>query len=252
MDNRFTIPTAEPFLFPGGETGVVLIHGFTGAPKEMRPMGEALHQRGLTVLGVRLAGHATQPEDLIRTHWQDWMTSVEDGINLLHDSCRHIFYAGLSLGGALALTTAARIPPKGVIAMSALFSLPQDWRLIIARPLSRIVPMIGKDPTPDMGPDEAHRHVDYPAYPTRSIAEVNDLTRFMHAQLPAVKAPVLLVNSKDDPTVPLSQAESFKQLLKNSKVEQLILEKSGHVITEGEERELIFETVYQFIQKHSK
>jgi carboxylesterase len=215
-------------------------------------MGEALHQRGLTVLGVRLAGHATRPEDLIHTRWQDWMVSVEDGINLLRDSCEHIFYAGLSLGGALALTTAARIQPSGVIAMSALFSLPQDWRLNFARPLSVIVPMIGKDPTPDMDSDEAHRHVDYSAYPTRSFAEVQDLTKVMHAQLQAVKAPVLLVNSKDDPTVPLSQAESFKDLLTNSQVEQLILEKSGHVITEGEERKQVFEAAYKFIQKYSK
>ena len=80
----------------------------------MRPMGEALHQRGLTVLGVRLAGHATQLEDLIRTRWQDWMASVEDGINLLHDSCEHIFFAGLSLGRRFGFEHCRRASlPKG-------------------------------------------------------------------------------------------------------------------------------------------
>ena len=77
------IPGAEPFFFPGGSTGCLLVHGFTGTPKEMRAMGEYLHQRGFSVLGVRLTGHATRPEDLQRARWQDWLLSVEDGWQLL-------------------------------------------------------------------------------------------------------------------------------------------------------------------------
>ncbi len=66
------IPTAEPFVFPGGPVGCLLVHGFTGTPKEMRWLGEYLAGQGHTVLGVRLAGHATQPEDMIRARWWDW------------------------------------------------------------------------------------------------------------------------------------------------------------------------------------
>ena len=63
---KLTIPTAEPFFFPGEKsTGVLLTHGFTGAPKEMRWMGEYLNrEHGYPCLGVRLAGHATRPEDM--------------------------------------------------------------------------------------------------------------------------------------------------------------------------------------------
>ena len=46
-------------------------------------MGEYLNQQGYTCLGVRLAGHATNPEDMIRARWTDWTASVEDGYNLL-------------------------------------------------------------------------------------------------------------------------------------------------------------------------
>ncbi|MEJ5224047.1 MAG: hypothetical protein WHV44_06280, partial [Anaerolineales bacterium] len=64
------IPTTEPFFFPGRNNapGVLLIHGFTGTPKEMRWMGEYLNEKhGFTCLGVRLTGHATRPEDMIRS-----------------------------------------------------------------------------------------------------------------------------------------------------------------------------------------
>ena len=48
---------AKPFFFKGGSEGVLLIHGYTGAPGEMRLLGEFLHSRGYTVLGVLLPGH---------------------------------------------------------------------------------------------------------------------------------------------------------------------------------------------------
>jgi carboxylesterase len=77
------IPTAEAFFLPGqGENtriGCLLTHGFTGAPKEMHPLGENFNRRGYTVYGIRLNGHATRPEDMIRSRWRDWLLSVEDG-----------------------------------------------------------------------------------------------------------------------------------------------------------------------------
>jgi carboxylesterase len=63
------IPTAEPFFFPGNgqntRIGCLVTHGFTGAPKEMRWLGESLNRQGYTVCGIRLTGHATRPEDMI-------------------------------------------------------------------------------------------------------------------------------------------------------------------------------------------
>ena len=70
------IPTAEPFLFPRGPVGVLLIHGFTGTPKEMRWMGEYLANQGFTTLGIRLVGHATDPQDMLRVRWRDWASDV--------------------------------------------------------------------------------------------------------------------------------------------------------------------------------
>jgi len=57
----------NPFFFEGGEVGCLLVHGFSGSPPEMQPMGDYLAGKGLTVLGVRLAGHGTSPEDMATT-----------------------------------------------------------------------------------------------------------------------------------------------------------------------------------------
>ncbi len=97
------IPTAEPFHFAGkganAKIGCLVTHGFTGAPKEMRWLGEYLNRQGYTVCGIRLNGHATKPEDMVRSHWQDWLLSVEDGYDLLHSCTEKVFLLGLSMGG---------------------------------------------------------------------------------------------------------------------------------------------------------
>ena len=96
------IPTAEPFFFPGNNTGILLVHGFTGAPKEMRGLGEYLHsEHHFSTMGVRLGGHATHPEDMIRSNWTDWTASVEDAFFPLKHFTDRIFFVGLSMGGIL-------------------------------------------------------------------------------------------------------------------------------------------------------
>ena len=36
----------EPFLLPGGDHGVLLVHGFTGAQAEMLLLGQYLDKQG--------------------------------------------------------------------------------------------------------------------------------------------------------------------------------------------------------------
>ena len=75
-------------------------------------MGEYLNAQGYTCLGVRLAGHATSPEDMIRSRYTDWIASVEDGYHLLRGVADQIFLVGLSMGGVLSLLMSTRLGCK--------------------------------------------------------------------------------------------------------------------------------------------
>jgi esterase/lipase len=78
------IPTAKPFFFPDGNPGCLLVPGFTVTLlNKMRWTGDYLGNKGYTVLGVRLAGHAIRPEDMPRIAWQDCLASVEHGYHQL-------------------------------------------------------------------------------------------------------------------------------------------------------------------------
>ena len=50
-------PAGQPFFYEGNDTGVLLIHGFTGTCGQMRPLGEALRGAGYTVMAPLLPGH---------------------------------------------------------------------------------------------------------------------------------------------------------------------------------------------------
>jgi carboxylesterase len=243
------IPTAEPFFFPGGPTGVLLVHGFTGTPKEMRWMGESLAGRGYTVLGIRLAGHATRPEDLVRSRWQDWLASVEDGWHLLEGLVQNAFLAGLSMGGALSLLFAVTHQVGGVVAMSTPFDLPPDPRLPFIKILRWIIPQVPKGPSDWRNTEAAQDHVDYPAYPTRSIAELRDLLAAMRDALPEVKVPVLLVHSQDDAGVDPENAQRIYDRLGSQDKQLFFVRDCGHVVTREPERERIFEKTADFIER---
>ncbi len=255
MQNQLIIPTAEPFFFPGDETGCLLVHGFTGTPKEMHWMGEYLSNRaGHTVLAVRLAGHATSIEDMKRTHWQDWLASVEDGLHLLNGICERVFVIGLSMGGALALLAAAHYPLAGVIAMATPYQLPKDWRLNFVGIIRIFQPEIAKGAPDWRNPDAARDHVSYRTNPTIAVGELNKLLAQLRAALPNIRIPALLMHSRLDAAVPPANMEHIYAALGTTDKRMIWLENSGHVITREPEHQTVFKAAADFIHRltHSK
>ena len=217
-------------------------------------MGEYLNKHGLTCLGVRLAGHATDPEDMIRSNWTDWTVSVEDGYNLLRGITDTIFLVGLSMGGVLALLMSTRLTVRGTVAMSTPYKLPDDPRLRHIEWISKIVaymPKSDKEPGADWFDKEAWKErVVYPENPVRSIGELNKMLGEMRTALPRLKAPVLLMHSKDDDYVLPENMELIYDDLKNvSDKTKLYLTGSCHVVTRDAARHQVFETALEFIQR---
>jgi carboxylesterase len=247
------ISSAEPFFFPGNQIGCLLVHGFTGAPKEMLTMGEYLNAQGFTVLGVRLAGHATHPEDMIRSTYIDWLASVEDGFQLLSGAVERIYILGLSMGGALSLTTAAYLPVKGVVAMATPYNLPDDWRLNYTEIISKVVPYMPKQKSPPgagwVDPTAKEGHVSYPQNPIRSLGQLKKLLDELHTILPQVKIPVLLMHSHQDSYVLPENMPAIYHDLGSPDKEMLWIENSGHVLTRDAQRETVYKAAVDFIRK---
>jgi carboxylesterase len=248
MKRSFTMPGAEPFLFPGNRTGVLLIHGFTGSPAAIRGLGEFLNRtQGYTTLGIRLPGHGTQVDDLRRPTWRDWITAVEDGLNLLHGMSDQVYVAGISMGGVLTLIAASRYQVKGVAALSTPYGLTGDWRVRFMRPISLFVPKFKK---PAAVGNRAE--TSYAYFVPHAIAEAAGLVKLMQEGLPKINVPVLLIQSRGDKVVEPNALDLLNEHLTTPRKETLWLEKSGHVITLDVEREIVYERVAQFFKQLEK
>ncbi len=217
-------------------------------------MGEYLAEQGFSVLGIRLAGHATRPEDMIRTRWTDWTANVEDGYHILRGAADHIYLIGLSMGGVLSLLMSTQLGVRGVIAISTPYQIAKDWRMNYIGLLSKIWPFLPKSKAaPGSGwfDQEARRdHVSYPQNPVRSIGELNKLVAYMRIALPEVRVPVLIVHSRDDQYV-LSQnlEQLYAALVNASDKTKLYVMGSGHVVTRDARRQELFEAAAKFIRR---
>ena len=106
-----------PFELPGKRPACLLIHGFTGTPWDVRPLGEALARAGHAVRAVRLPGHGTTPRAMLEAGAPDWLLACDEALAELPGT--QVAVAGLSLGALLALVLAAR-HPRRVAAVAAM------------------------------------------------------------------------------------------------------------------------------------
>ena len=245
------IKTAEPFYFPGNSTGCLLIHGFTGTPKEMRPLGDFLADKGYSVLGIRLSGHGTKMADIQRSHWQDWSASVLDGWHLLQSSTDKVILMGLSMGGILALYHASFLPVQGVVTLSTPYQLGSDLKLAVLPFLTGIYPFVKKGKSDWHNPDAAKDHISYEKFPTRAIVQLTHLIQKMRDSLPKVTAPALLMHAKGDLVVdPENMSRIYQELGTAEENKEMVwLENSGHVVTRDSDKKIVFNQVQNFVQR---
>lgn len=236
---------AEPFLLPGGKQGVLLVHGFTGSPSEMRLLGEYLNKVGYTVLAPRLCGHGTNSAEMAATNWVHWYSAVEDGYYLLKALCSEIYVVGLSMGGLLSLKLASEYPVTKLVSMAAPIYI-NDRRLPLL-PVYRLFRNYVPKKRKKMDVDSLYS-VGYDETPLSSLSSLLELIKHVDRLLPAITVPALVIQSRAEHTVlPASAVHIYKTL--GSQEKKLIwLEKSGHIVTLDIERENVFEHITDFLK----
>ena len=243
----------QPFLLEGGENCVLLIHGFTGSPPNMRPLGDALHDVGYTVQGILLPGHGTTLEDMrISGGYQPWRNAARDAFDALAAKYRTVSVMGLSMGGVLTLLLATERPVHAAVSIAS--------PMRVYNHMARIAPLIAP-----FRPLLAHKKVPagerseflrtyglgYPATPLHRVGDLNRLMRDAEKSLAQVRCPLLVVQSRDDDTVVPVSADIIYQGAGSTDKRLLWLERSGHVCTLGAERETLFATSIDFLREVS-
>ena len=254
-------PMIKPcqFHLRGGRAGVLLIHGLTGTPTEMRFVGNGLAKAGFSVLGVQLAGHCGDTADLLATGWRDWRASVADAATFLRTQVDHLFVAGLSMGAVLALDYAIEHPANvdglglyGTTFFHDGWATPPIGRLAFALPLLTRLGFGRERVSTEVEPyglkDERIRNrvagamlagdagaAGLAGFPWPSLAEFQRLSRRVRARLRRVRAPCLLVHSSHDDIASLANVRVVERNVRGP-VETLLLDDSYHMVTVDRQR----------------
>lgn len=242
---------AEAYRLDGSNgKAVLLIHGYTGTPGELRPLGDYLNALGYTVLGVRLPGHGTCVEELTQTTAEDWYSEAARGcLDLLGCYSNNVYVAGLSMGGLLAIRIAASFPVRAAAIMSAPIFLP-DKRLPFYTILKYFIKQLPKRKK-DYGA-MMHYNLSYDTMPTKPLGSLfNLLNECKLNYVRKIHCPTIVLQSTIEHTVlPKSAQYIYDYLGCGKENKKLIwLHKSGHIITLDKEREAVFQEIGAFFAK---
>ncbi|MDW8396238.1 MAG: alpha/beta fold hydrolase [Anaerolineae bacterium] len=266
----------QPFSFNPGvrQVGVLCVHGFTGSPAELRPLGEFLAGRGYAVEAPLLPGHGGMPHELKGFRWTDWVGAARQVYEQLCARCASVYIAGLSMGGLIALHLAAHsaMPNlRGVIVMAAPAGIndPRARLVSIARFFVPYhYPFKGLDfDAPAVRAAVQKRFAAFGALdldnldvrraivegvriPVGAIHELIQFNQRVMRELGRVKTPALLVQGRLDQVVQADSADVIAARLGATDKRVIWYANSAHELPLEPDAPALFADVEAFIQAH--
>lgn len=248
-DGLSLIKGGEPFFFEGkGDTGCLLMQGFTSTPASVRPMGKYLASKGLTVLCPRLPGHSTTPEDMAKYSLEDWTAAAEAAFLELKSICDRVYVSGLSMGGTLTLHLGEVFP--GQLAGLIPISTPVYAKNPVIKLLPVMKPFIKywKGISGDLKDPEASE-IAYNRFPLRSFNELMKLMRTAKENLDKITDPIRIFQAKDDHVVSPDNGPYILEHVGSKDKDLIWLDNSYHVATLDLQKDYIAEKSYEFISR---
>lgn len=229
----------------GRGAAVLLLHGLTGTPLDLRSVEEALTRAGYDVRVPLLPGRGTCPRDMYRLCWEDWMRAALDAYDALARDHDEVIVGGLSAGGTMALDLALRRQPAALLLYATALAIgnrfaylaPYVWRVIREWP----------SPPTDLV-DLSVGAKCYDPAPVRAVAELIGGIGRVRARLSEIACPAFVAHSVSDRLVPVEHARYLARRLRGP-VQTMFLDGSGHAITVDIRRRDVAEASLAFLHQ---
>jgi esterase/lipase len=191
---------------PGGEPGVLCIHGLSANPAEFDILTQYL--QGSLEYSV-LNGHCADPTDLLQFTRKDWYNTAMQDYLRMREKYEHIVLVGMSTGALIATALAAELsqedePLDGLVSICApvyLRKLSDRIQLPFARPFAKKM----------VSMDSSHPDRNYTRVPVHAVIELYEGSKHVRQVAHQITVPTLIVANVDDPTV--QEPRSSRKLL---------------------------------------
>lgn len=255
---------------PDNKKAVLLLHGMTGGPIEMKQLGKHLHNAGYNVYCPILPGHCNGAEYVKNTIWQDWHKFSITQFDELYQNYDEVYVSGLCLGAVLAFDIAQERQKKvsAVCGLSTTLFL-DGWKVPWYKflfPLGLYTVLKFFYSFPDSEPygiknEKLRKKVEKmvkenPAildcFPMVSIGELLSISKFVRKNVHKIKSPILLIHSKLDDLTSTKSADYIYKNVSSQTKEYIKLNDSYHLIMRDNEKQFVFEKMINFFDTVSK
>ena len=226
------------------------LHGLTGTPYEVRSLGDAIAAVGIDAVGPVLPGHNDTPQALSRLSHLDWLDAATSHYQALRERYPRVFVVGLSMGGLLSLVLAQRQPVDALVVVGTPLVLPQrfSWTIPLVK---HFLPLPKKQGGSDIRDSAAReRHPSYDVMPLNSVHELQRLQRLVRGGLSQISCPILVAHGAHDTTASPQDARSIIDSVSSDVREQLVCERSGHVVPVDFDGAMLAKHAAEFLLRH--
>ena len=244
----------QPFYFQGTNgKAVLLVHGWTSTPYEVRRLGKYLSEEGYTVYAPLLKGHGTVPEDLENISWTDWIEDLEKAFDFLLKEKRKIYVGGTSIGANLALILAAK---KNNIFGLILMAMPyrikfESLSVAFAKFLKIFKSYNKKIYPPTFGLSTTiTRLISYQTYPIQNILEVHKLIKKSREAIPGVIQPCLMIQSTHDHIIQKNSLELIYRAIGSKIKEKEYVQRAYHTFISDTKNINTFKSILKFLNEN--
>ena len=243
---------SEEHQAEAARAGVLLIHGLNGSLWDMAEIEQSLRRQRFATRNMLLPGHGSQVRDMLPLGWPEWAAAVRKEFRALKERHERVFVVGHSLGGALALHTAAHEDVAGVVSMCAPLSM-QRWLRPLIHVVKHVAPLL---PTvrEDVHDPEARRNYTRDVYrwtPMRPVESMLEYLPTLRTELSRITAPALIMVSLHDHVVPARDGREIYHLIGSREKHLVTFRHSYHVIMKDYDRAEVLAKTEAFLLHHA-
>ena len=225
----------------GNNIGVLLIHGFTATTAEVRFLADYFIQQDCTVIAPLLPGHGTDPSDLNKQKFIDWIKCVEKKLMILKNKCESVIVGGESMGGVLGLYLAENHPDIAALLLYSTALLVGNLKY--AGLFKFATSAIEKNK-----PDDGLPWQGYTVYPLWAADQFHRLTKKVKNNISRVEVPTIIFQGKFDKTIDKKNIQFIYDGIQSKTKEMVVMKKSGHVMLLDQEINIIKKKTHEFLQ----